>query len=696
MSAKLSDILYLFDRPAEPVYVPKGEKKVAFDIPGTYFPDRIRPVAVDVVNRFADDTESKIQIREITLPDLRIPLELGRRDPFSLFIPHHRKIAARLIDIFVGMRTTDDFLSACVYCRDRVNPNLFIYAMSVAILHRPDTKNLPIPPLSEVFPGKFMDSGVFSRAKEEANLVPAGARQPIIIPKDYTASDLDDEHRVAYFREDLGINLHHWHWHLVYPFEAARDIVAKDRRGELFYYMHQQILARYNCERLSNRLGRVTRFINWSEPIPEAYFPKLDSLVSSRTWPARTAGAVLKDINRPVDQLNFDIQDLQRWRDRIFEAIHQGAVTDSRGQRILLTEKGGIDVLGNIMEASILTPNPNLYGDLHNFGHVAISFCHDPDHRYLETFGVMGDSATAMRDPIFYRWHATINDMFNEHKNTLPSYSQQQLVYPGVTVTDCQLVTPNQPTNVLSTFWQQSDVDLSRGLDFTPRGAVLARFTHLNHSPFTYRIAVNNANNSAVMGTCRIFLGPKLDERGLPITMRDQKDLMIELDRFTVTLRPGNNTIQRRSDESSVTIPFERTFRNLDQNRPISGDNLEQFNFCGCGWPQHMLIPKGTKEGFPCDLFVMISDYNGDRVDQDVTTTCTDASSYCGIKDSKYPDARAMGYPFDRRIPDGVETLALFRTSNMFVTKVDIRFIDTVVPPRSAGTDDTSNSLTFA
>lgn len=36
-------------------------------------------------------------------------------------------------------------------------------------------------------------------------------------------------------------------------------------------------------------------------------------------------------------------------------------------------------------------------------GHVFISYAHDPDHRYLESFGVIGDSSTAMRDPIFYR-----------------------------------------------------------------------------------------------------------------------------------------------------------------------------------------------------------------------------------------------------------------------------------------------------
>jgi len=33
---KKSDILYLFDRPAEPVYVPKGENKVAFNVPADY------------------------------------------------------------------------------------------------------------------------------------------------------------------------------------------------------------------------------------------------------------------------------------------------------------------------------------------------------------------------------------------------------------------------------------------------------------------------------------------------------------------------------------------------------------------------------------------------------------------------------------------------------------------------------------
>jgi hypothetical protein len=79
-------------------------------------------------------------------------------------------------------------------------------------------------------------------------------------------------------------------------------------------------------------------------------------------------------------------------------------------------------------------------------------------------------------------------------------------------------------------------------------------------------------------------------------------------------VKPKSNTIERKSTDSSVTIPFERTFRDLQTNRPGGGVALEQFNFCGCGWPQHMLIPKGTPEGMPCELFVMISNFDDDKV----------------------------------------------------------------------------------
>lgn len=142
--------------------------------------------------------------------------------------------------------------------------------------------------------------------------------------------------------------------------------------------------ARYNFERFCNGLPRVVPFNNLREPLAEGYFPKLDSLVASRSWPGRPAQTPLRDLNREADQIQVTLADMERWREAFFQAIRQGAVQDERGQTIPLTEARGIDILGNMMEASILSPNRRTYGDFHNNGHLIISYVHDPDHRYLE------------------------------------------------------------------------------------------------------------------------------------------------------------------------------------------------------------------------------------------------------------------------------------------------------------------------
>lgn len=113
--------------------------------------------------------------------------------------------------------------------------------MATVVQHRKDTQHLTLPSIVEQFPDQFVDSSVFPRAREEGTLVPAENRIPIEIQMNFTASDREQEQRLAYFREDIGVSMHHWHWHLVYPGEGPMDVVAKDRRGELFYYMHSQV-----------------------------------------------------------------------------------------------------------------------------------------------------------------------------------------------------------------------------------------------------------------------------------------------------------------------------------------------------------------------------------------------------------------------------------------------------------------------
>jgi len=671
----------LFDRPLEPCFMPKGEKGQAFQVSDKFINDRYQNVGVTTLeNRFGES--EKLALKDIQPPNLDSILRIARDENFSLFLPKHQQIAAELINIFLDAASLDDLQSLAVYTRDRVNPYLFVYAFSVALLHRPDTQGINPPNFAQTFPDKYFQNNLFSKAREETYVVQtAGTRVPIEIPSDYSASDLDPEHRIAYWREDIGINLHHWHWHLVYPTDGADSVVRKDRRGELFYYMHSQLIARYNFERLCNKMKRVERYSDFDKPIKEAYFPKLDSLVASRAYPARVSNMMLQNINRSQDEITIDIGTMNRWRDRIYNAINQGFVTDRSGNRITLDENTGIDVLGNLLESSQLSVNRDFYGNFHAMGHVMLSYIHDPDHRHLENFGVMGDFATTMRDPMFYRWHGYIDDIFQDFKATLPRYTVAQLNYPGVTVSSVKVQGNGTKENEINTFWQQSDVDLSRGMDFQPRGSVFIRLSHLQHQPFTYTITVNNTTGASKRGTCRIFLGPKFDERGNPWLLREQKQFFIEMDKFTVNLKSGMNTISRAANQSNVTIPFERTFMDLDTNRPTGGDALAQFNFCNCGWPDHLLVPKGSVEGYASQLFVMISNYDDDAVQppQDESGICNDSAVFCGLKDKKYPDRRSMGFPFDRMPRDGVRTLQQFLTPNMKVQDVSIKFNDRTI-----------------
>lgn len=80
-----------------------------------------------------------------------------------------------------------------------------------------------------------------------------------------------------------------------------------------------------------------------------------------------------------------------------------------------------------------------------------------------------------MRDPIFYKWHAYIDEIFQTHKATLSPYSEQQLTYPGITINAIQIQAENGRPNIINTHWQQSDLNLAKGMDFIPRGDVFAR-----------------------------------------------------------------------------------------------------------------------------------------------------------------------------------------------------------------------------
>ncbi|WP_139119038.1 hypothetical protein, partial [Pseudoalteromonas sp. BMB] len=102
---------------------------------------------------------------------------------------------------------------------------------------------------------------------------------------------------------------------------------------------------RYDCERLSVGLQRMTPFQNLDDAL-EGYSPHLSSLVSGQNYGSRPAGMKLRDIPE------VSVQDMERWRERILDAIHTGHVTDSHGKEIKLDEENALDILGALIESS--------------------------------------------------------------------------------------------------------------------------------------------------------------------------------------------------------------------------------------------------------------------------------------------------------------------------------------------------------
>lgn len=518
----------LFRRANEPVFATR-HGSVGFSVPKNFLSSRFQDLQ-EAPSLGTYSIQNKIELLEITPPNLDFALAIPREGGFSLFNEKHKEIAGRLITLFMTYENPDELMSNAAFAKDRLNPYLFQYALSVATNHREDTRDIEVPSVVQTFPDQFVDPIVFNRIRQEAAIADEGQRQAVVIPVNFTANELEEEQRLAYFREDIGVNSHHWHWHLVYPGAGPDRIVNKDRRGELFFYMHNQLIARYNIARMSSNLKRVQRLTNLRDIIPEGYFPKIIRSSNNRAYPPRVSNARLLDINR--DGAVVEVGDLERWRDRIYEAIDSGFATTKTGERIPMT----IDLLGDIVEASQRNPNPDLYGSLHNQGHNVISFVHDPDARHMEEFAVMGDVTTAMRDPVFYRWHSFIDSIFLRYKNRMPAYVDKQLSFQNVkieSITTELMRGKSSPRNTLLTFWQQSEVDLAAGLDFGPQGNIYAKFTHLQHADFNYRIMVNNSGAQR-KGTCRIFMAPRKDERGQVLLFRDQRSLMIEMDKFTV------------------------------------------------------------------------------------------------------------------------------------------------------------------
>ena len=438
---------------------------------------------------------------------------LGKKKIFSLFNDRQRAEAIMLIEVLLNCADFATFKNNAAYFRDRMNEGEFVYALYVAVSHSDLTKDVVLPPLYEITPHLFTNTEVINKAIG-AKMVQTDGK----FRMEFTGSKKNPEQRVAYFGEDVGLNSHHVHWHMDFPFWW--DGYKMDRKGELFFWVHHQLTARFDAERLSNYLNPVEE-LYWDRPIAEGFAPHT----------AYRFGGEFP--NRPDNKFFEDVDGAGRVRDmliiesRIFEAIDNGYIIDANGKKIDLDIDSGIDVLGDIIESSTYSPNTQYYGALHNTAHKLLGRQVDPHGKFNLPPGVMEHFETATRDPSFFRLHKYMNNIFKAYKNTLPPYTEEELGYSNVEITSIGV------EGELSTFFEDFEINLDQALDDTESVedvAVFAIISRLNHKDFAFDIKLSA--NSAETATFRIFLCPKYDNNGIEYTIDEARWGCIQVDKF--------------------------------------------------------------------------------------------------------------------------------------------------------------------
>ncbi|XP_042243131.1 hemocyanin C chain-like [Homarus americanus] len=574
------------------------------------------------------------------LGELKAGNLLEQKHWFSLFNTRQREEALMVFHVLEHCNDWQTFISNAAYFRDRVNEGEFVYAMYTSIIHSPLAEHVVLPPLYEVTPHMFTNGEVIQQAYHAKM-----TQTPSKFKSEFTGSKKNREQRVAYFGEDVGMNTHHVTWHMEFPFwwDDSHEGHHLERKGENFFWVHHQLTVRFDAERLSNYLDVVDE-LHWDKPIKEGFAPH-STYKYGGYFPSRPDDILFEDVDGVAR-----VRDMLITESRIIDAIAHGYVTARDGSIIDINNERGVDILGDVIESSMYSPNPQYYGALHNMAHIMLGRQGDPHGKFDLPPGVLEHFETATRDPTFFRLHKYMDNIFKAHKDSLTPYTKEELELTGVSIEDVAI------DRTLETFFEDFEYSLLNAVDDTIEindVDIATIVSRLNHRDFAYNINVLNNNDAEVLATVRIFAWPHRDNNGIEFSFNEGRWNAIELDKFWNKLNPGLNHIIRLSTESSLTVPDVPSFQSLMQKADealSSGSELDLHEYeSALGLPSRFLLPKGQQNGMEFDLVVVVTDGEADAaVDNLHTNTKFNHYGYGGV----YPDKRPHGYPLDRRVDD--------------------------------------------
>jgi len=303
-----------------PLWLPRLKGRIAF-----YLPDSLKPPGQPKTGRGAMHLPNIISHGRIAQRDEmlsrfrgRMPSVFSLDEDMSRFNLTHAEAVASLMEIIMGYETFDSTLAFLVFIHPYIRPRTFADTVMTVVDVREDVGFI-MPQMQTINPYDYFQIFSFKnltnweeRHKHEHQH--RGMRRPPMWSNDYledtgqgggqvwriswnegefrTLDENDIEQKLWYFREDPMVSAHHLHWHLKMSNRQApawhpSNGMNMDRRGEMFYFMHKQMLARYNCDRIALDMPLTTPLQpeEWDQPFVPGYPPSLQRKMDVHTLP---------------------------------------------------------------------------------------------------------------------------------------------------------------------------------------------------------------------------------------------------------------------------------------------------------------------------------------------------------------------------------------------------------------------------
>ncbi|XP_043280053.1 arylphorin subunit alpha-like [Venturia canescens] len=564
---------------------------------------------------------------------------LPRGEMFSVYYPKLMKESYALFRIFYYAKDFDTFFNSALWARVYMNEGSYLCALYQAVLRRPDTKYIRLPPPYEIYPYAFYNSEILEKAKNAHLYREINAntdKSEIIINGNYSGwyigREYDTEMKLKYFIEDVGFNSFYFYFRQESPFWLNSEDYAlgeKDIRGEEYLYGHKQILARYNLERIANGLERIEDF-DWNSEFYPGYYPTM-TYHNGLPFPQRPHWSKIPHYKYIYSRA---IQDYEM---RISAAIDLGYVIDADGKQVKIYTPEGLNILGNLIEGNEDSCNKEFYGSIDALGRKILGFNLEPKTPYqiipsaLESFG------SCLRDPAFYRLYKRIVQYYFRYKARFEPYTKEEIIYPGLKIESVAV-------DKLLTYFDDFDATISNGLLVANQKeaetfSVKVRQERLNHKPFTVHIGINSDKAQKV--TFKLFLGPKYDGRWNSLDFSKSYKYFYEIDNWIADLTAGENKIERSSNDFFFTIPDDvssEIYYKQVESALASGENFK-YEERIYGFPRRLILPKGRRAGSPYQLFVYAVPVAGEPVHYESR-----------IWGSYHFDRKSFGFPLDRPI----------------------------------------------